>query len=178
MEYAHRHHKIIERIGRFPPPQHVARTRKDAARAGFSEGALFLVLRAFIIGSQSMAITTLDHYTINVLELDTTLSFYVEVLGFENGERPPFSFPGAWLYCEGRPVVHLIGDKAPGGGGAGAIDHVAFRAGGLDDFLRRLDDRGVPYSERDVPGGNIHQVFLNDPNGISVEICFPSDETQ
>lgn len=124
-----------------------------------------------------MAITSLDHYTINTLDLDATIRFYVEVMGFENGERPPFSFPGAWLYCEGRPVVHLIGGKAPDGAGAGAIDHIAFRAGGLGEFLRRLEDRGVAYSERDVPGAGIHQVFLSDPSGISVEVCFPGDET-
>lgn len=124
-----------------------------------------------------MAITTLDHYTINTLDLEATIRFYVEVLGFENGERPPFSFPGAWLYCQGRPVVHLVGGKAPEEAGTGTIDHVAFRAGGLGDFIRRFEDRGIPYSERDVPGAGIHQVFLRDPNGVSIEINFPGDET-
>ena len=124
-----------------------------------------------------MAITTLDHYTINTLDLDATIHFYVEVLGFENGERPPFSFPGAWLYCAGWPVVHLTGGKAPEEAGTGAIDHVAFRAGGLADFVRRLEDRGVPYSERDVPGAGIHQVFLRDPNGVTIEINFPDEGT-
>ena len=124
-----------------------------------------------------MAVAGLDHYTINTLDLEATIRFYVEVLGFENGERPPFSFPGAWLYCQGRPVVHLVGGKAPEEPGSGAIDHVAFRAGGLGDFIRRFEDLGIPYSERDVPGSNLHQVFLSDPNGISVEINFAGDET-
>jgi catechol 2,3-dioxygenase-like lactoylglutathione lyase family enzyme len=123
-----------------------------------------------------MALAALDHYTINTLDLDATIRFYVDVLGFENGERPPFTFPGAWLYCSGKPVVHLVGDKAPEETGTGAIDHIAFRAGGLGDFIRRLEDRGVPYSERDVPGVGIHQVFLHDPNGISLEISFPGEE--
>ncbi|HJO72129.1 MAG: VOC family protein [Rhodospirillales bacterium] len=123
-----------------------------------------------------MAIMTLDHYTINTLDLDATIRFYVEVLGFENGERPPFSFPGAWLYSGGKPVVHLVDGKAPEEAGSGTIDHVAFRAGGLGDFIRRFEDRGIPYSERDVPGAGIHQVFLSDPNGVTIEINFPGGE--
>ncbi len=124
-----------------------------------------------------MAITTLDHYTINTLDLDATIRFYVEVMGFENGERPAFSFPGAWLYCEGQPIVHLIGGRAPEEAGTGTIDHIAFRAGDLAGFVGRLEDGDVPYSERDVPGGGIHQVFLSDPNGITIEINFPGKET-
>lgn len=124
-----------------------------------------------------MAITALDHYTINTLDLDATIRFYVEILGFENGERPPFKFPGAWLYCAGRPIVHLASGTTPGEAGTGAIDHVAFRAGGLGDFVDRLEDRGVAYSERDVPGAGIHQVFLSDPNGVTIEINFPGEGT-
>ena len=72
-----------------------------------------------------MAITTLDHYTINTLDLDATIRFYVEVMGFENGERPAFSFPGAWLYCEGQPIVHS--DRRQGARGSRDRDHRSHR---------------------------------------------------
>ena len=34
-------------------------------------------------------------------------AFYADVLGLENGERPNFSFPGAWMYSDGRAVVQV-----------------------------------------------------------------------
>ena len=40
-------------------------------------------------------------------KLAQTVHFYENVLGFTNGPRPPFNFPGAWLYSSGHPVLHL-----------------------------------------------------------------------
>ena len=52
-----------------------------------------------------------------------------DVLGFVNGPRPPFNFPGAWLYSAGHPVLHLNGishtDKQQPDD-SGVIDHIAF----------------------------------------------------
>ncbi len=42
-----------------------------------------------------MPVEMLDHYTINTADVDTSVSFYVDVLGLRLGERPPFTFPGA-----------------------------------------------------------------------------------
>lgn len=122
-----------------------------------------------------MPVTALDHYTINVLDLDATVRFYEDVMGFENGKRPPFKFPGAWLYCNGHPVVHLIGDAAPAGAGTGAVDHIAFRGHGIAAWTRRLEERGIGFRQRAIPGQGIRQVFVEDPNGITIEINFPDD---
>jgi hypothetical protein len=40
-------------------------------------------------------------------KLDDTVQFYEKVLGFTNGPRRQFNFPGAWLYSIGHPVLHL-----------------------------------------------------------------------
>ena len=45
-----------------------------------------------------MSVGMLDHYNVSTRELDETVHFYEKVLGFTNGPRPPFNFPGAWLY--------------------------------------------------------------------------------
>ena len=68
-----------------------------------------------------MPLTALDHYTIRTSDLNRSVRFYSEILGLENGARPPFRTPGAWLYCDGRPVVHLAqrGQKAGGETGNG-----------------------------------------------------------
>ena len=54
-----------------------------------------------------MSVGVLDHYNVSTRKLDETVRFYVDVLGFVNGPRPPFDFPGAWLYSAGHAVLHL-----------------------------------------------------------------------
>ena len=49
----------------------------------------------------------LDHYNVSTRNLGATVRFYEDVLGFVNGPRPEFDFPGAWLYSAGQPVLHL-----------------------------------------------------------------------
>ncbi len=122
-----------------------------------------------------MPLTALDHYTIRTSDLDRSVRFYAEILGLESGARPPFRFPGAWLYCDGRPVVHLVQRGQKAGGETGAVDHLAFRANGLADFTRHLAERGVVFEESEVPGLGLHQVFLSDPDGVRIEVNFPGE---
>src|SRR5690606_2269513 len=139
---------------------------------------------------------SLNHFSIRTLDLDATRRFYAEVLGFVDGPRPPFPFPGIWLYAGdtgdyANAVVHVIGldPEDPNGlnqylgerdntglHGSRAVDRVAFCATGLADMMKRLDSAGVPYREREVPVLGLHQVFVDDPNGIVVELNFPAAE--
>ena len=43
----------------------------------------------------SMSVGTLDHYNVSTRKLADTIRFYEDVLGFVNGPRPPFDFPGS-----------------------------------------------------------------------------------
>jgi catechol 2,3-dioxygenase-like lactoylglutathione lyase family enzyme len=45
-----------------------------------------------------MSIIDFDHINIRTANVTAMTSFYAEVLGLEEGWRPDFSFPGAWLY--------------------------------------------------------------------------------
>jgi catechol 2,3-dioxygenase-like lactoylglutathione lyase family enzyme len=139
---------------------------------------------------------TLNHYAIRTLDLDACRAFYVNVLGLTVGPRPPFPFPGLWLYRGdhgdyANAVVHIIGieKNEPEGlkkylgdrdesslKGTGAIDHIAFFADGLVDMVRHLDAQGVAFRERTVPSLGLHQLFVNDPNGIMVELNYPAAE--
>lgn len=128
-----------------------------------------------------MALEGLDHFTVRVppADLEQIRRFYVDVLGLEEGERPPFSFPGHWLYCGDRPVVHVAGREGlelEDGAGTGGLDHIAFRATGLAAMRARLDDLGVAYREQPVPGLGLHQIFVEDPAGIRVEINYAAEE--
>lgn len=142
-----------------------------------------------------MAIS-LNHFSIRTVDLDACESFYCGLLGLVKGPRPPFPFPGLWLYAGdtdeyANAAVHIIGvDRSDPEGlkkylgdrdenslaGSGAVDHVAFFVTGLADTLKKLQDAGIEGRERTVPLLGLHQVFVDDPNGIVVELNFPAAE--
>ena len=123
-----------------------------------------------------MTLTMLQHVNIRTGKLDETVAFYEDVLGFENGERPDFAFPGAWLYCGGEAVIHLIGVGDREAAGSGVIDHVAFAAEGFDRYAAFLAGKGYEHETRVVPGGRLRQIFVRDPNEVLIELNFRADE--
>lgn len=139
-----------------------------------------------------MAIAKLAHYSIRTADLMASEKFYTEVMGFRPGYRPPFNFPGRWLYAGGDEadygIVHLIGAgaemesylgaRSAEGQGTGALDHIAFAATGWPEMRARLQRWRIAYQERTVPSLNLHQVFLQDPNGIVLELNYPAGEAE
>lgn len=139
---------------------------------------------------------SLNHFSIRTPDLAACERFYCDALGLVVGPRPPFDFPGLWLYAGdtgqwANAVVHIIGiDRNNPAGlqqylgerdaaslqGSGAVDHVAFFTTGLAETLARLQRLGLPSRERTVPALGLHQVFVDDPNGIVVELNFPAHE--
>jgi len=67
-------------------------------------------------------------------------------------------------------------DTATLTGGTGTFDHIAFSATGLGDMLARLRKKNVAYRERAVPDLGLHQVFLDDPSGVVIELNYPANE--
>jgi Glyoxalase/Bleomycin resistance protein/Dioxygenase superfamily len=55
-------------------------------------------------------------------------------------------------------------------GSTGAVDHIAFNAVDYDDVVSRLERHGVQAARNDRPGGDLRQLFLEDPNGVKIEI--------
>ena len=53
---------------------------------------------------------------------------------------------------------------------------MAFFATGLASTLGRLRAHQVQCRERSVPVLGLHQVFVDDPNGVVVELNFPAEE--
>jgi catechol 2,3-dioxygenase-like lactoylglutathione lyase family enzyme len=122
-----------------------------------------------------MSVGVLDHYNVSTRRLKETVQFYEDVLGFVNGPRPAFNFPGAWLYSGGRPVVHLndisqTERRQPAD--SGVIDHVAFGCRGFEAMKQHLTRKGVPYRVNQVPGSASWQIFLSDPNNVEIELNF------
>jgi catechol 2,3-dioxygenase-like lactoylglutathione lyase family enzyme len=119
----------------------------------------------------------MNHFTVIAENLEQTLDFYVGLLGLEPGYRPDLGFPGAWLYADGRAVLHLYSDRAVPPHRAGVIDHMAFSARGLKDVKARFDARGHKYDLRQQKGAGTWQLFCHDPNGAKVELDFDPSET-
>ena len=128
-----------------------------------------------------MGVGVLDHFNIRTRKLAETVRFYEDVLGLENGERPNFAFPGAWMYSEGKPVVHLV-DISPTEEqqkpDSGVVHHVAFASRDFAGMKRRLQSKGMPFESRQVPGGDLWQIFVNDPNGVMIELNYEAAREQ
>ena len=141
---------------------------------------------------------SLNHFSIRTTDIDASRAFYEKVLGLTVGPRPDFAFPGFWMYNGdhahvANAMVHIIGfDKTNPDGlkqylgemdesklhGSGAVDHIALMTTGLVQMLAHLKDIGVPCRERTVPSIHLHQVFVNDPSGIVIELNYPAGEKE
>jgi catechol 2,3-dioxygenase-like lactoylglutathione lyase family enzyme len=144
-----------------------------------------------------MMIRKLEHYNIRTTRFEDTVRFYVQVLGMRNDRAPMAApgFPATWIFdASGTAVVHLLPiDPAdsensyakmsqyrgraefldpPTFRGSGAIDHVAFECEGYGEILSRLQSAQVPYAETHFPEANMRQIFVADPNGITLELNF------
>jgi catechol 2,3-dioxygenase-like lactoylglutathione lyase family enzyme len=124
-----------------------------------------------------MPIETLQHVNIRCADARSSRDFYVEVIGLKEGYRPPFPFPGHWLYLGEVPVIHLVqkpAGEARHGPGSGEIDHVAFGGSDLEAMRARLAASGHPFEERVVPRDGVIQLFVKDPEGVKLELNFPA----
>jgi catechol 2,3-dioxygenase-like lactoylglutathione lyase family enzyme len=128
-----------------------------------------------------MSVGMLDHFNIRTRRLDDTVRFYEDILGLQNGDRPNFSFPGAWMYSEGRPVVHLVDispTSEPQKPDSGVVHHVAFASRDFNGMKQRLQSKGMAFDTRQVPGGELWQIFVRDPNGVMIELNYEAAKEQ
>jgi catechol 2,3-dioxygenase-like lactoylglutathione lyase family enzyme len=122
-----------------------------------------------------MNISGLNHYTIRCMpqELPALHDFYSGCLGLTVGERPVMPAPGYWLYSNGQPIVHLYAVlEESAAGPTAALDHISFRAHGVERTRTLLREQGVSFEEAPVPGWPIHQIFVRDPFGMKIELTF------
>lgn len=127
--------------------------------------------------SPAASVDGLDHFTITTADLTRCRSFYMEVLGLTEGDRPPLGFPGHWLYAGGRAILHLVGDddaikRSGRKSNQQGFDHIALACRGMAEMTQRLKARGIDFETRDVPGRPRKQIFFVDPDGVKVELQF------
>ena len=125
-----------------------------------------------------MSVTGLEHLLVLTDDIDATRDFWCRALGLEVGERPPLAFPGYWLYAGGVPCIHVAersaytthSEQVGIPASREAVDHVAFNGDDYDEMVSRLDLGGVEAARNDPPSAGLRQLFIEDPNGVKIEI--------
>ena len=131
-----------------------------------------------------MPLTRMEHLLVLTDDIEGTKDFYCRALGLEVGARPPLEFPGHWLYVEGVPCIHVADRDAYTAhserlgipASPDAVDHVAFSGNDYAEAVARLEREGVEARTNAVPGAGLRQLFLEDPNGLKIEINVMSRE--
>lgn len=133
-----------------------------------------------------MNIEAIDHFTIRTNRPDETTAFFSQVVGLVEGPRPAFRFPGKWLYANGHPILHIVVARSESDDrmeaylgrrerleGSGCLDHISLRGRKLAEMQQHLTKLGQHFRERIIPGIGEHQLFIEDPNGVTIEMIFP-----
>lgn len=123
-----------------------------------------------------MTIARMNHFTVLSSDLERSKAFYINILGLTEGYRPPFAFPGAWLYAGDQAILHIMAGRPMPANAAGVIDHMAFTASDLQSVADTLKRQGIPYELHRLKGLEIWQLFCHDPDGAKVELDFAASE--
>jgi catechol 2,3-dioxygenase-like lactoylglutathione lyase family enzyme len=120
-----------------------------------------------------MTMAWLDHVNIRTARLDEMSAFYENVLGLKRGKRPLFEFGGAWTYCNGRAIVHLVEATKRVPSSEAQVEHFALRSSGsMKRFQTKLRKHDAPYNVIPLEDINLCQVNVFDPDGNKIEVQF------
>lgn len=120
-----------------------------------------------------LPVTALHHLSYQVSDLDQSLAFYRDVLGFRPVQRPALRFRGAWLFRHGLQI-HLIADQAFAATEkpiSSTDDHIAFLVDDLTAVEAHLAQLGVAVRVNIQSGSGLKQVFFHDPDGRTIEMA-------
>ena len=126
-----------------------------------------------------MQINKLDHVNVRTTQLDVMIDWYNEILGLKIGDRPNFSFAGAWMYAGDDAVVHLVGNDHSNAVCSEAelkLEHFALSASGLNEFEEKLNRLDIPFRRSEIPEIKIVQINVWDPDGNHIHVDFNLDE--
>ena len=141
-----------------------------------------------------MVVRRLDHYNIRTTRYAETVKFYDEALAMKARRAPMAAVgsPATWIYDDsGAAAIHLtpVDPADPVGSyarisryrgadpdaafeGSGAVDHIAFECDGYDEIRTRLQAMELAFAENAFPDFNLRQIFVKDPNGVTLELNF------
>lgn len=113
----------------------------------------------------------MEFVTLHVVDLESSLKFYTEVLGFKEFRRinPPGPVKIIFLTdADGMKLELLSGDnKGVTGGG---IVSLGFAVENMDETVKSLKEKNIEIIRGpiDIPGGE-KLLFVKDPDGVEIE---------
>ena len=114
---------------------------------------------------------TVHHASLIVADTAAALTFYCDVLGMQQTDRPDLGFPGAWLQL-GAQQIHLLElenpDPVTGRPEHGGRDrHIALTVQELAPVKKVLDKNSIVYT---LSKSGRKALFCRDPDGNALEI--------
>lgn len=132
-----------------------------------------------------MRVDAIDHVNIRTPDVIGTGRFFADILAMAVMPSPGDADPAkaAWICdAEGRAVVHLAAydilypweaaAPVPSPQGSGRLHHVALRCTDYGAMAERLAGKGLHFRTNDVPQVGLRQLFVEEPNGILLELNF------
>lgn len=142
---------------------------------------IFLLMTTTYVSSYGQENNTsmgfsIDHYAINVTNLEESVSFYQDIFGLEEIKNGTELDHIRWFQLGTTEELHIIqvdslDKKLPKG------VHLALRTKDFENFRKSLEKKNIPYS--DWPGkesevsirpDGVKQLYIQDPDGYWVEI--------
>ena len=136
-----------------------------------------------------LPIESFNHIAREVADIEESLQFYRDIMGFVVIPRPPFEVEGYWLWGYGM-ALHIVISRIPREKRESdllrieylkqllpRVDHMAFISRNIDYIKETLVERGIFFHEDFPlgPEGRLRQLFFFDPDGNVLEIsnCGP-----
>lgn len=119
-----------------------------------------------------MSILAIHHASLIVADVEQSLQFYCDILGFEQDRsRPVMAFDGAWLKAGESQSVHLLQLPNPDSmlerpDHGGRDRHTAFSVNNFAALKLSLKAAGVEYTESKSGRAAL---FCRDPDGNALE---------
>lgn len=118
-----------------------------------------------------MKIYELNHVALHVADVAKSCEFYERVLRLESIPRPAFKFPGAWYLLGEFQELHLIGERVQPVHSHSRGDHYALMVDDIDAWENYFQSIGVTYEPRRTRPDGAYQIYVQDPDGHTIELC-------
>ncbi|MCD4852024.1 isochorismatase family protein [Arthrobacter sp. AK01] len=118
-------------------------------------------------GSRPQALG-LHHLLLETKDLEAAESFYFEVLGFN--ERKREDFRDGRKFVATHQGLALVERASEATGTGGTLEHLCFRARGIDAIANRAMAAGHRIVRGPGPGPYGHTVYIEDPDGNEIEL--------
>ena len=120
-----------------------------------------------------LKICELNHVAVPVADVAASCSFYERVLCLHPIPRPAFDFPGAWFRLGISQELHLIGRRGEKVVSGNRSNHFALLVVDIEACETHLKKIDVPFQPKKKRPDGAWQIFLNDPDGHTIELCAP-----